>query len=231
MPDTPESPDVPRRVVNYGVKYHDVDALMAAVPAIKKVLPVREIRRTVRHMGNVIDGRVVGTTHDYGEFNRVEMDCGRFLVEDDNVKAQNHAVLGSAVAEARFPLDDPIGQAVKLGTDYYTVVGVVKDRADTSGVSGGLKAQDFNKDVYIPLNTCKLRFGERIVDARTGRAEEFQLSRIILRVYVDTDIDDVANKIRAAVKARHPKGDAEVVTLNTAAGVAGAESTTPREAN
>ena len=54
------------------------------------------------------------------------------------------------------------------GSDYYTVVGVTKERQSSAGIGGSLAAQDFNKDVYIPLNTCKVRFGEKIIDSRSG---------------------------------------------------------------
>jgi putative ABC transport system permease protein len=67
-----------------------------------------------------------------------------------------------------FPYEDPIGKAVKLGSDYYKVVGVTKERASSAGIGGSLAAEDFNKDVYIPLNTCRLRFGERILERRSG---------------------------------------------------------------
>ena len=56
------------------------------MPTIKKALPIREIRKQIRHLDHVLDGRVVGTTHDYAEFNHLEIDRGRFLTEADNEK-------------------------------------------------------------------------------------------------------------------------------------------------
>ena len=71
-------------VLNYGLKYDDYDRILATVPTIKKALPIREIRKQIRHLEHAIDGRVVGTTHEYAEFNRLEIDHGRFLTEADN---------------------------------------------------------------------------------------------------------------------------------------------------
>ena len=138
------------------------------MPTIKKALPIREIRKQIRHLNHFIDGRVVGTTHDYDEFNRLEIDRGRFLTESDNERYQNYAVLASETARTLFPYEDPVDQSVKIGSDYYMVVGVTKERASTAGIGGSLAAQEFNKDVYIPLNTCRLRFGERIMNSRAG---------------------------------------------------------------
>src|SRR5438309_9038727 len=93
----------PARILNYGLKYDDYDRIMATVPTIRKALPIREIRKQIRHLEHYIDGRVVGTTHDYDEFNRLEMARGRFLTEADNAKVQNYAVLAAETARTLFP--------------------------------------------------------------------------------------------------------------------------------
>ena len=203
----------PARILNYGLKYDDFDRILATVPTIKKALPIREIRKQIRHLNHFIDGRVVGTTHDYAEFNRLEIERGRFLTESDNERYQNYAVLAAETARTLFPYEDPIGQSVKLGTDYYTVVGVTKERASTAGIGGSLAAQEFNKDVYIPLNTCRLRFGERIMNSRAGSMEfeETQLSQITLQVGEIAEVSPSHPIIEAAVKPFHAKKDVDMI--------------------
>ncbi len=174
----------PSRILNYGLKYSDFDRMVETIPTIRKVLPIREIRKQIRHNSLYLDGRVVGTTHDYADFNLLTIEKGRFLTASDNEKYQNFAVLAAKPPRHSFPYEDPRGQSIKLGTDYYTVVGVTKKRDSSAGIGGSIAAQDFNKDVYIPLNTCKLRFGERIINSRSGsmEAEETQLTQITLQV-------------------------------------------------
>ena len=196
-----------RTILNYGLKYEDYDRILETVPTIRKALPIREIRKEIRRRNHSIDGRVVGTTHDYRDFNHLEMERGRFLSESDNSHYENYAVLAAETAAMLFPYEDPIGETVKLGADYYTVVGVTKARASSAGIGGSLAAQDFNKDVYIPLNTCKLRFGERILDNRAGSfsAEETQLSQITLQVGDIAEVRPSAPIIEAAVKPYHDR--------------------------
>jgi putative ABC transport system permease protein len=203
----------PARVLNYGLKYDDFDRILATVPTIKKALPIREIRKQIRHLSHFLDGRVVGTTEQYAEFNLLEVGRGRFLTEADNEKYENYAVLASDTATTLFPFEDPIGNSIKLGTDYYTVVGVTKERASTAGIGGSLSSQDFNKDVYIPLNTCKLRFGERIMNSRAGsmEAEETQLSQITLQVGNISEVTPSVPIIDAAVRPWHPRKDVTMV--------------------
>jgi putative ABC transport system permease protein len=202
-----------RSVLNYGLQYADYDRLLATVPTIKKALPIREIRKQIRYLSRFLDGRVVGTTQDYADFNRLDIDKGRFLTASDNTRYENFAVLAAETARTLFPYEDPIGRSVKLGSDYYTVIGVTKERAQSAGIGGSLSAQDFNKDVYIPLNTCKLRFGERLIDARPGSfsIEETQLSQITLQVHTIEQVRPSAPIIEAAVSPKHPKKDVTMV--------------------
>jgi hypothetical protein len=205
----------PARILNYGLKYTDFNRMVETIQTIKKVLPIREIRKQIRRLNYFLDGRVVGTTKDYADFNMLQIERGRFLTAADNEQYHNYAVLGSTIARTLFPDEDPINQSIKLGSDYYTVVGVTKQRENSAGIGGSLEAQDFNKDVYIPLNTCKLRFGERIIDNRAGRVEavETQLSRVILEFGDGADGEATAALVKSILKAYHPKGDVEVVIL------------------
>jgi putative ABC transport system permease protein len=202
----------PPRILNYGLKYSDYDRMVETIPTIRKILPIREIRKQIRRGPYSIEGRVVGTTHEYAEFNLLQIEKGRFLTAADNETYQNYAVLAAETAEKLFPYEDPRGQSVKLGTDYYTVVGVTAKRASSAGIGGSLAAQDFNKDVYIPLNTCKLRFGERIVDNRSGsqQAEETQLTQITLQVNTIADVEPTVPLVQASYEKFHSKNDVQM---------------------
>ncbi len=202
----------PARILNYGLKYDDYTRIMETVPTIKKVLPIREIRKQIRRLQYFLDGRVVGSTQDYAEFNMLQIARGRFLTAADNEKYQNYAVLASLTAKTLFPYEDPIGQSIKLGSDYYTVVGVTRERQSSAGIGSSLAAQEFNKDVYIPLNTCKVRFGEKIINSRSGsmEAEETQLSQITLQVGSIDQVKPSVPVIKAAYEPWHPRKDVEM---------------------
>ena len=176
------------------------------------VLPVREIRKQIRCLEHAFDGRVVGTTHDYAEFNHLEVAKGRFLERSDDELYRNCAVLAHATAKALFPYEDPIGETINLGSDAYTVVGVTGERATTAVAGGSVAGQDYNRDVYIPLNTCRLRFGERIIDFRSGRfsAEETQLTQLTIQVHSIDEVTPTASVLAEAYEPYHPKKDVQM---------------------
>ena len=65
----------------------------------------------------------------------------------------------------------------------------------------------------MPLITCQLRFGELIVNNRSGKLEavETQLSRLILEVRHGADVEATAALVKSILEPQHPKGDVEVV--------------------
>src|SRR5262249_30168489 len=137
-------------------------------------VPMRIFPYEVRRRDRSYNARVVATTEDYARINRFDMAVGRFLVdgedqhdEGDDQRFRNVIVLGSRVAEELFPFEDVVGKSVVLNKEQYVVVGVIKPRT-MRGTTGGEAPEDFNKDVYIPIKTCRVRFGERIVIRQGG---------------------------------------------------------------
>ena len=193
-----------KTVVNYGLKYADEDRLMT-VPGVWQMIPVREVWKTFRYENRAMEGRVVGTTLEYAEAADLKMTRGRFLTLEDDEKVNNVAVLGSEAADTLFAAEDAFGKSVKIGTDYYTVIGVAKERPENAGVIGRLRAQHFNSDIYIPLNTCRLRFGERVARpvAVEPKFEETQLTRLIIRVRDDAPAGTLPAGVKAAIEQRH----------------------------
>ena len=201
----------PSLILNYGLKYDDFERIIETVPTIRKVLPIREIRKGIRRYQYNLDGRVVGTTHDYAEFNLLEVDRGRFLTAADNEKYQNYAVLAH---DRQDPLPlrrpgRPDGQA-----RYRLLHGRRRDqeRQSSAGIGASLAAQDFNKDVYIPLNTCRVRFGEKIVNPGQDRWRPRRPSsrRSPSRSASIDEVRPTVPIIKAAYEPCHPRKDVEM---------------------
>jgi putative ABC transport system permease protein len=199
-------------ILRYGLTYADYRRIIETVPTVRHALPVREIRKQIRSLERALDGRVVGTTHDYAEFNHLEVVKGRFLERFDDELYRNCAVLAHATAVALFPYGDPIGETINLGSDAYTVVGVTSERAATTVVGNSVISQDYNRDVYIPLNTCRLRFGERILEMRSGRfsAEETELTQLTIQVNSIDEVTPTASVLVESYEPYHPQKDVQM---------------------
>ncbi len=178
----------------YGVTRDDFARLTATIPTIERALPIRELRRTFRRGGRQLDGRLVGCTPEYAEVTRLFVDRGRFVTDADLREKQNYCVLAADVAQSLFPLEDPLGRAVRVEEAYYVVIGVMKHKAPTSGIGGSLAGQDFSNDVYIPITTLWNRIGDLVITPGSGsiEGEVVELSQVTLRV------DKVANVLQTS---------------------------------
>jgi putative ABC transport system permease protein len=195
-------------VMEYGLNRADLDRIVA-IPTIWRALPMRVFNNEARYLANKLDARVVGTTPMYGEINKLSVARGRFLSESDLNLFENVAVLGSNAAAELFGFEDPLDRSVKLNNHYYRVVGIMASRVPTAGAGGSQAAENFNDDIYIPLTTCRSRFGETTADRRSGTfsAERVQLHQITVSVYDTSQVRPTGDIIRNLLEKYHKKED------------------------
>jgi putative ABC transport system permease protein len=88
-------------------------------------------------------------------------------------------------------------------------VGVTAQKAPSAGTGSSLAAQDFNKDVYIPLTTDRARFGEVLTNEKQGSytAEKIELSQITVTVDAIENVKRTAQALDSMLQQFHPKHD------------------------
>lgn len=195
------------RVLQYGLLRSDYKILTNTLPTIIKAAPIREVNREVRYIKEAMNARVVGCTADYLEMNHLDLAAGRFLTASDQSKLLNVAVVANEVANKLFKFEDPLGQSIRIGPMFYTVVGVTKDRTASAAIGGSLSGQDYNKDVYIPIKTLQAREGDLDIKRQAGSmtAEHIELNQITLRVNDKDTVLPTAQAIRETLEQSHPR--------------------------
>jgi putative ABC transport system permease protein len=199
----------------YGLTRDEYDLLVATVPTIKSALPIREMRRQFQFKDRKLDGRLVGCTPEYAEVTRLEIEQGHFITDAENYAMDTHCVIAADLASKLFPYEDPIGQRVYMpeNQDFYLVVGVLKPKGATAAVGGSMAAQDFSKDVYIPIKTLQQRIGDTIMSFRSGsrEGEIIELNQITLRVAKISDVKRTAELVGDALESHSRMEDISVV--------------------
>ena len=192
------------RVITYGLTRRDY-ALLAAVPTVVRAVPIREAAQEMRHLADAMNGRLVGVTGDYLDLNNLSLSRGRFISDGDQRTAENVCVISAGVRDELFGLEDPIGKAVRIGENYYAVVGVMKDRQASAAIGGSLSAQEFDKDIYIPIGTFRSRIGDFIVQRMAGGSsyESVELNQVTLQVADADDVLPTAEVARETLDATH----------------------------
>jgi putative ABC transport system permease protein len=196
-------------ILPYGLLREDYALLVETLPTIKSALPIREMRRMVRYADNTIECRVVGCTPEYAEVTRLFVERGHFITDAEVKLTQNCCVLASQVVERLFPYEDPLGRRVYFQDqkDYYTVVGICRDRPPTAAIGGSLDAQDFSNDVYIPISTMRKRIGDTIVMSSGGsrEGETVELNQITLRIDSIDNVQKTATLVEQMLEKNHGK--------------------------
>jgi putative ABC transport system permease protein len=200
-------------VLNYGLTHQDMERIASTIPTVVSVTPLREFRKELRHLERKLEGRVVGVTPEFLSMNGLHVSEGRFIDQLDDDTFANVVVLGAEAAEILFPVSDPLGQTVQVGEKHhYTVIGVTARRAPSAGVGGSLSAQDFNRDAYIPIATYHARFGNTLVNFRTGSrtAEKLELSQLTVAVDRMEHVKKTADIIQGLLEQYHTQKDTAI---------------------
>jgi RND family efflux transporter MFP subunit len=192
-------------VATYGLTYQDLERI-TALPAVLQVVPVRSFPYDARRLDRICVGQVVATTPEYAEVNDLELAEGRFLSPTDDLHFRNVVVLGSAVAEELFPLEEPLGATIVFNKGSYVVVGIVREQDETVN---GPAARIANRRIYLPLRTCQAHFGERMILRRGGSryAEAVPLHTLLVTVRDAGECADTAEDIRDLLEQAHEKKD------------------------
>jgi putative ABC transport system permease protein len=168
----------------YGVTRDDYQRLVNTINTIQRAVPIREVTREFRNRTRKFEGRCVGCTPEYAEVTRLTVDVGRFLTDADLAEERNYCALAAVAATRLFPYGNPVGKKVMIDEDFYEVVGVMNPRAPSAGIGGSFAAEDFSRDIYIPITTMRTRIGDMNVITKPGQFQRdiYELSQVTLEV-------------------------------------------------
>ena len=200
------------RVVIYGLTQEDLERISDTFPGVARVVPVRDIPEEVRYLDRLTTPRVRATLPVYIDVTGRLIHDGRFITPQDERLTANVCVLGTEVARKLFPFESPLGKKVRIGGDYYTVVGTIAPRLPTS-TEGAAADVDLTDEVFIPLSTGRNWYGEMQVRRRAGSTdmERVQLHEIIVEVGDPDNVVFVADACREMLERNHDQEDYEVV--------------------
>jgi putative ABC transport system permease protein len=204
-------------VTTFGLTQIDLEKFSTFGDSVERMVPMRIFPTEARYLERVVSNtRVIATVPDYQIVNKLQMARGRFLIENDDSELDNYCVLGAEAADKLFPYENPIGQSVNLRSHFFKVVGVVKERMPTGGVGGSQAAEDYNKDIYIPIRVSQRRFGEIIFVRAAGSrsAEKVEINQVTLTVKAEVDspegrakVQAIGDEIKSILEKEHPRRD------------------------
>jgi putative ABC transport system permease protein len=148
-----------------------------ASPEITLVAPYTNLFTNITYNGNKINGNIIGSTENLPYIMKLKMQSGRFVSYFDQYAFL--CVLGNKIyKQIKKYVSDPIGKQIKLGGNFFTIVGVAQPWEENSFVYA-----DLNNTIFIPIQTS------------TILSKYTEINQIIMRLQPNADIETTKTQI------------------------------------
>jgi putative ABC transport system permease protein len=180
----------------------DIDLLKKQVPEIKTISGMIMFG-SYKAMVNdkTCDVSLQGIDDSYYNVEKQEIISGRGVGYLDVAEKRKVCVMGNEAADQLFAHgEDPVGKMVKIGSVYFSIIGIVKPRGNIN--FGGGEAGTM---VYIPSSTAQQLLGSNTVDI------------IAIVVPDNIKIKTIEEKVKETLRTKHlisPLDNNAVMTMN-----------------
>ena len=169
----------------------DAEALKRLSKLVKAVSQERYLFRgnpVVRAGQREASGSIIlGTNPDYAEANVHFTQDGRFITDADVQHVSRICVIGPDVANALFPMADPIGRTLTVNGRSYQVVGLFEHKGSFFGTN--------NNHIAIPISA----FDEQFPEVKNGHGDTIHIATVPRR---PEDYDALIEEETAILRAR-----------------------------
>ena len=189
-----------RMKFSQGLSLEDTRAIDEIVPGVVGIAPQAEARLEAKYEDRSSKANVIGITPSIKGILNYNLDKGEFINDDFYDRQLKVCILGATIAHELFSYEEPVGMNLKLGDQWFEVVGVMKTKALFTETVGELAARDLNNDVYIPLSTFRKR-----VPKENNLSSE--IKQMTIKLENSSQIVQSAAVIRNIISRRHFNND------------------------
>ncbi len=214
-----------------GLTLDDLESINAMLPEVEFISPEIIYDTNFIRNARMRTGKLVGVNADYFKINNFKFLEGSVFSDLQIESSQPVCVIGYDVKTKFFAGLDPVGEKIKAGGIWFTVIGVLEKRDVTSENIENLGIRNYNLDIYAPATTVLLRFKNRATVTKSdlssgggsmvvfssgggfasssggsdseGAANYNQLDKLIVRVTDTKYSGKVAEVISRMLKRRH----------------------------
>jgi putative ABC transport system permease protein len=145
---------------------------------------------------------ILGATENWAAVNFAKLEMGRLFLPAEVEHRKQVVVLGRTPWESLFPNIDPVGKTVRIGSNQFTVIGVLGKRPSPGGFQTG--ADDF---AVIPYSTHEKFYGKVLKGSVKMVAGQFNPA--VLRTAMIAVVPregmraDAMREVEAVMRIRH----------------------------
>ena len=194
------------RSIKYGITRSDLKVFQENFPGAEALVPLKEVGGQVLRGARRQTSQAHGVTPELLDAARIRVSRGRYITPEDIEQRSMVAVIGAEVAKEMFPLEDPLGNTLRIDDKTVKVVGILAPLGLAGGAGGAQVGRDLNLDVHIPITTAALAFGDRVIRRTSGNfsSAEVEVSELYLVAPSREDVSAYAETARRIMEVRHP---------------------------
>jgi len=184
------------RTESLGVSLRDLEALQSILKPKPLITASRLVTtyQIISEKGRA-DSRVLGVSSTYPVIQNLKLLQGSFFLPSDEDSNAQVCVLGIAAKQKLFGFGDVLNRRIKINDLWMKVVGVLADSMVDEQEFEGVKIQNPNNDIYIPITTAVRKFDTEAV--------ENELNEIIVQIHPDAVINEQASTINNLMSVMH----------------------------
>lgn len=198
-----------RRRASQGLNERDIRILEANLDGVDALSPRRTLfpsRVLPKPSGSM--PILQGVRPSFSTIHNLTATEGRLLSKEDDASSAAVCMVGQSAKINLLGFDAAVGKKIKVNDTWMEVVGVLTEQV--SDAAAGVKTQDRNNAIFIPLNTFQYRFWD------TTRFLKDELDGVDLRLKENIDSVQTAKILSAILASTHRNVEDYVVTIPAA---------------
>lgn len=197
-----------------GLTIQDVSLIQEMIPTVEAVSPEIILPLNIVRNGKHQKGRCIGVTNTFFDLTNLTLSKGNLFHELHLETGKPVCIIGKNIEKKFFIDGNAIGNKIKCGNVWLTIVGVLDKRIATKENLSNLGIRDYNADIYVPISTALLRFRNRAlvnkkdIESRSNRNSKanknyHQLDRVVIRVNDSKRLQATADITARMLTRRH----------------------------
>lgn len=200
-----------------GLTLDDANAIRELLPSIKQISPVITVDYNSSRNGQSMRVKLEGVSdHYFGLFN-LPLTAGNVFSNAQQEKGLSVCIIGENVRARMFKDAHPIGEMLKVGSNWLKVIGVIEPRDFTTSANDEMGISSSDNKIFVPEKTMLIRFMNRAkldfeAMARSNNSNNStganaknlnQLDKIVVQVKATEQLSASAELIRLVLLRRH----------------------------
>jgi putative ABC transport system permease protein len=186
------------RKISPGLSFKDLRVIQANIDTVTASTPRKLITPASTFPKSKLDIPVVyGIEPQFREISGLQIVSGRFFTADENDQMTPVCVLGEGAKNNLFPQKDAVGENLKIQEQWFRVIGVLGSQLAVQNQLAGIKAQDLNNSIYLPINSLIYR-----MEGQRSYLKD-EIDGIHLQLNKNADIGVIADMVRGILNTSH----------------------------